>query len=152
MASLTLASQPGFTAISNSNFDAGNVASDSDMKALNGDAQFAAVRNEQFWGFYKHGETVQLPTSTADGYVYTRAELVYVWSLYWSGSAPGALNGTQSAPARGATSGDGTVLQMGFQVDPATGLVACDVSYFKTAQTNTHDGILMVTVHAQRNR
>jgi hypothetical protein len=151
--SLTLSGVPGFTEIPDASFDEGAVASDTDMKALNADAKFAVVRNEQFGGFYCHGETVACPTSGADpGYEYARAELVYEWSIYWTGAATGACNGTQTPPPKGATSGQGMPLQMGFLVDPATGVVSCDVSYFKTAQQDTHDGILWVMVHAQRMR
>ena len=119
---------------------------------LNAAAKFGVVRNEQFWGYYRNGETVGLPTSPADGYVYARNELVYTWSIYWTGAATGACNGTQVAPARGATSGSGTMLQVGALVDQATGVVTTNVSYYKTAQTDTNDGILLVTVHAQRQR
>jgi hypothetical protein len=147
-----LSTSPGFTAIPAANFDAGNAATDTDMKALRANAEFGAVRNEQFWGFYKHGETVNLPVSPADGYAYARNELLYSWSVFWTGSAAASLNGTQSTPTRGATSGSGELLQAGYIVDQATGLVTCDASYFKTSQMNTNDGILLVIVHAQRNR
>lgn len=151
--SLELSTEPGFTEIVDSTFNAGNPVTDVTAKALNANAAFAAVRTEEFWGFYKHGETVQLPVSPADGYEYERAELRYVWSVYWTGAAPGsALNGTQSVPSRGATGGQGTLLQMGFYVDQATGAVSCDVAYYKTAQSDTHDGILVVTTIAKRDR
>ena len=152
MASLTLSSQPGFTDLAASLFDAGNTVSDTTAKALNDAARFAAVRNEQFWGFYRNGETVGLPTSPADGYTYARNELLYSWSFYWTGSAVAALLGTHSTPTRGATTGGGTLLQAGAFVDPATGAVSTNVSYFKTAQVDTNDGILVVVTHAQRNR
>jgi hypothetical protein len=110
------------------------------------------VRNEQFWGFYRNGETVELPTSPADGYNYSRSELLYSWSVYWTGSAPSALNGTQSAPVGGATSGGGEILQAKYYVDQTTGVVSTVTSYYNTGQHDTNDGILMVIVHAQRNR
>lgn len=153
--SLTLTAQPGFSEIADSAFDAGNPATAANMKALNADAKFAAVRTEEFWGYYKHGETVQVPTSPADGYAYSQAELRYTWSVFWTGAPPGsALNGTQVTPSRGATGGSGHLLQMGFFVDQATGLVSCDVSYHKDggSQTDTHDGILVVTTLAKRSR
>lgn len=155
MPTLTLSSQPGFAEVPDSAFDAGNAASAANLKALNAAAKFAAVRTEEFWGFYKHGETVQLPVSPADGYVYARDELRYTWSIYWTGAPPGgALNGTQGTPTRGSTSGGGHVLQMGFLVNQATGGVTCEVDYHVKdgAQTNTTDGILLVTVHAKRAR
>lgn len=150
--SLTLSAVPGFTDIADATYDAGSALSAAASKALNADAKFAAVRNEQFWGYYCHGETVGLPVSPADGYAYSRADLVYTWSIYWTGSAGGACNGTQTAPSRGATGGGGTLLQMGFDIDQATGAVACNVSYFSGRQNDTNDGILLVMVHAQRDR
>lgn len=154
--SLTLSEAPGFTEVPSSAFDAGNPATAANLKALNADAAFAAVRNEEFWGYYKHGETVGTPVSGADGYAYSRSELRYVIaSVYWTGAAPGtALNGTQTAPAKGATSGAGHLLQMGFDVDQATGAVSCDVSYHKDggSQTDTHDGILKIVTLAKRDR
>lgn len=129
MATLLLSSQPGFTEVPDQSLDAGNPVSSAVLKALNAAAKFAAVRTEQFWGYYKHGETIALPISPADGYAYAREELRYTWSVFWTGSPPGsALLGTQAAPSRGATSGEGTVLSMGFNVDQETGLVECLVS------------------------
>ena len=153
MATLVLSSQPGFTEVPDQSLDAGNPVSSAVLKALNAACKFAAVRTEQYWGYYKHGETVVLPISPADGYAYAREELRYTWSVYWTGAPPGsALLGTQVAPSRGATSGEGTVLSMGFDVDEASGMVECLVSYYKTAQQDTHDGILMVMVHGTRGR
>ena len=152
---LTLTSQPGFTEVPDSAFDAGSAVTAANMKAMNAAAKFAAVRTEEFYGFYKHGEVVGLPISPADGYEYEREELRYTWSLYWSGAPPGtALNGTQEPPSRGANSGAGNLLSMGFHVDQATGAVTCDVLYYVAngSQASTTDGILMVTTHAKRQR
>jgi len=153
---LTLTSQPGFSEVPSSALDAGLPLTAANLKAINSNANFAAVRNEQTWGFYKHGETVILPVSPADGYEYVREELRYeITEIYWTGAPPGTdLLGTQSLPSRGATSGPGHLLQMGFHVDQATGLVTCDVHYHQEggAQTNTQDGILVITTLAQRQR
>ena len=150
--SLTLSAVPGFTDIADSTYDAGSALSSASMKALNADAKFGAVRNEQFWGYYCNGETVELPVSPADGYEYSRAELIYTWSVWWTGSPPSACNGTQTAPTRGATGGGGTFLQAWYEVDQATGDVTCSTSYFSGAQHDCNDGILLVVVHAQRDR
>jgi hypothetical protein len=150
--SLTLSAQPGFTDIPATTFAAGNPVTDSAMQALLAAAKFAAVRNEQFRGFYANGETVVLPVSPADGYAYSRAELFYAWSLYASYPPLGACNGRQTAPPMGATSGQGTLLYTSQIVDPATGLVTINTAYFKSLQMNVGDGILMVTTHAQRQR
>lgn len=150
--SLTLGTQPGFVEIADASFGAGNAASSSLMTELNDDAKFAAVRNEQFYGYYRSGETVALPTSPADGYAYSRSELRYSHSWYWTGSATGPCNGTQTQPPRGATTGQGMVLQLGADVDQASGLVTTNVSYYKSAEMDTNDGILLVITHAQRSR
>jgi len=152
MSALTLGTQPGFTELADSTFDAGNAASDSALKELNAAAKFGVVRNEQFWGYYRNGETVALPVSPADGYAYDRSELIYSYSMHWTGGAVGACNGTQTAPPRGATSGQGQVIQFGADVDMASGAVSTNVSYYKTSQTDTNDGILKVITHAQRSR
>ena len=153
---LTLTSQPGFAEVPPSALDAGQPLTAANVKAINSNAAFGAVRTEEFWGFYKHGETVVLPASPADGYEYAREELRYTIDLiYWTGAPPGsALNGTQALPNRGATSGPGHLLQMGFHIDQATGAVTCDVQYHKDggAQTDTHDGILRITTLAKRQR
>jgi hypothetical protein len=149
---LTLSAQPGFTEVLDTTFAAGNAASSSAMTALNDDAKFAAVRNEQFYGYYRNGETVVLPVSPADGYQYSQSELRYSHSWYWTGSATGPCAGTQTPPPRGGTSGTGLLLQLGADVNQATGLVTTNVSYYKTSEQDTNDGILLVVTHAQRNR
>src|SRR5579862_4542588 len=150
--SLTLSSQPGFTELADNTFDAGNPATDTVMKQLNADAKFAAVRCEQFYGYYANGETVIIPVSPADGYQYQREELLYSHSWYWTGAATGACNGTQTPPPRGATTGQGQLLQMGADVSQLTGVVSTNVSYFKSSEMDTNDGILLVVTHALRMR
>jgi hypothetical protein len=154
MATLTLTAEPGFTDIPGTSFAAGAAVSDATMRSLNATAKFAVVRTEEFWGYYQHSEYIALPVSPADGYEYTREELIYVPSLWWSGAGPGSLDGTQARPLRGATSGPGLLLQVGYDVDQGTGLVSCDASYYVPGgtQTNTHDGILMVVTIAKRLR
>jgi len=150
--SLTLGTQPGFTEVADAVFTAGNPVTDTSMKQLNAAAKFAAVRNEQFYGYYRGGETVILPVSPADGYQYSRSELLYSCSLYTSLSAQGALNGTQTPPPGGTTSGAGTLLWFAVKVDQATGLVSTTVAYYKTGEQDTGDGIAFVVTHAQRSR
>lgn len=152
MAGLTLTTQPGFTEIADASFASGAAASDAVFKSLNADAKFAAVRNEQFYGYYANGETVVLPESPADGYQYSRSELLYSFGWYWTGAPGGPCGGTMTPPARGATSGQGQMLQMGANVDQTTGVVSTAVSYFKSSEQDTNDGILLVITHAQRSR
>jgi hypothetical protein len=150
--SLSLSSIPGFTEILDTAFAAGSAVSDAVMKALSAVAKFAVVRNEQFYGYYKNGEIVALPVSPADGYPYSRAELRYTWSWYWTGSGGADCNGATNPPTKGSTTGEGLMLQSGANVDQLTGLVSTTVSYYKTAQQDKADGILLVMVHAQRAR
>jgi hypothetical protein len=148
---LSLQTQPGFTEVPDSAFDAGNPVTSANLKALNAGAKFAAVRNEQFVAEYKHGETVTLPVSPVDGYQYTREELRYSWSVKYTASASRDASGKLQG---GPTGGPGHLLFMSFDVNQQTGLVSCVVAYHKDggAQTNTNDGILTVITHAQRNR
>ncbi len=150
--SLTLSSIPGFTELPDSDFNAGATASDTNLKALNAAAKFGVVRNEQFWGFYKNGDNVALPTSPADGYVYARSELLYIVHVYNTGAYAGTLNGTQTPPTSIASTGAGELIQFGCDVDNSTGNVSCFAAYYKTSQTNTNDGVVKVTVLAQRQR
>ena len=140
---------------------------------------FAAVVVEDFWGYYKHGETVILPQSGADLYNYARHELLYSWEIFSTGAPPSTpLLGTHTTPPPGLPSGVGQILQMGFNVNQGTGYVSglaqfgpvsiageqgvfvqgqnyegvFTVSYYtnKGAQTNTQDGILLVHTIARR--
>jgi hypothetical protein len=155
MATLILTSSPGFAEVPDSTFDGGNPASAANFKALNSAAKFAAVRTEEFWGFYKNAETVVLPVSVADGYAYAREELQYTYEIFHTGGAPATpLAGSQVVPGKGAGSGPGNLLAFGFVVGQATGLVVCNVSYYVAggAQTDTNDGILIVHTCARRQR
>ena len=138
---LLLSSQPGFAEVPDQALDAGQPAGAAVLKALNAAAKFAAVRTEQFWGYYQHGETVALPISAADGYAYAREELLYSPSLVSTGAAMQALNGTHTLPGYGSTSGKGTLLQIACAVNQETGVVECIIAYWKDSQENTHDGI-----------
>lgn len=152
MSSLTLTSAPTFTEVADDELDPGFVLTQAVMQAINEAVNWAAVSVEDFWGYYKDGEAVVLPVSPADGYTYSREELVYTWEIYDTRPATGALNGTQSAPSTGAASGAGSILQMGFNVDQTTGDVTCKVDYYQqsAAETDTNDGILLVHTLARR--
>jgi hypothetical protein len=152
VSSLRLSSQPGFTEIPDPTFDAGLPVTSAAMKAMNANARFAAVRCEQFWGYYRNGETVILPVSEADGYAYSREELLYSWSLVSTCACPIALNGTHTFPGYGSTSGTGNALDVAAKVEQSTGLIETVVDYYKTSQQRTNDGVLMVITHAMRQR
>ena len=154
MAELRLSAQPGFVELADAGLETGVDLAGAAVRQIAANAAFGAVRTERFQGYYRNGETVQLPVSPADGYEYSRAECCYAWSVYWSGSAMGPLNGTQEAPERGATGSPGHLWKMGGYVDQATGEVSCDNAYERErggAQAN-HDGILLVITFGKRLR
>src|ERR1017187_1147235 len=48
------------------------------MVRLNRNAKYGAVRNERIYmGFFANGNTVPLPISPVDGYVYSQAEVMF---------------------------------------------------------------------------
>ena len=166
-----------FVEVTEPQLDSGEVIAQALLQAINADVLVAVGMVEDFWGYYRVGETVGLPTSPLDGYTYKRSELLYAWEIFSTAAAPGALNGTQAAPAPGAPSGTGQILQMGFSIDQGSGVISgvaqygpvgvageqgtyayinpvgvFSVSYYATkgAQTNTQDGILLVRTLARR--
>ena len=149
--SLTLPEQPGFTVIPSPTFDEPNPVTSTTAKALNADAQFAAVRTEEFVADYLNGETVPLPVSPADGYAYARNELVYIWGLRSNVSAVREEGGGITLGENG---GAGYRLFESYYVDQTNGLVHCDVHYYVQggAGTPTHDGVLTVLTIAKRLR
>jgi hypothetical protein len=153
---LRLSGQPGFTELPDTGLETNDSLPAAVLQGISEDAAFAAVRTEEFWGYYANGETVKLPMSPVDGYRYSRAECCYTWSIYWTGSATAPLEGTQVAPSRGPTSSGGHLLKIGGFIDQATGLVSCDEAYEKEAMVPVpeanHDGILLVITHAKRLR
>lgn len=129
--SLTLTGgAPTFTEVTEPQLDADELLTQAILQAINADSNWAAVAVEDFWGYYKPGETVALPVSPADGYEYTRSELLYCWEIFSTGAPPAtALMGTQAAPTPGPPSGPGQILAIGFSVDQATGYVGGVIEY-----------------------
>jgi len=154
-APMTLEAEPGFTEMLDAWLATGMPLTTAVVKALNAAIKFAAVRTEVFYGYYAIGETVPVPTSLIDGYNYSREELRYVWSVYWTASpGPGFVEGSIIAPTTGATSAAGTLLQFGYYVDQNTGDISGKTSYYTPgkSQSDTTDGILMVHTIAKRLR
>lgn len=152
---IVVAASPGFSDVPDSAFDAAQPVTSADLKAVSENAKFGALRNEQFWGFYKHGEIVNLPVSPIDGYQYSREELLYTWSVYGTQAPPaGALQGTQVLPIMQHNGGAGEMLYTLARVDQATGTVTSVVAYYVQggSETDVNDGVLMVMTHAQRAR
>ena len=152
---IVVATSPGFSDVPDSAFDAAAPVTSANLKAICENSKFAALRNEQFWGYYKNGEVVNLPVSPIDGYEYGRDELLYSWSVYGTQGPPaGAVQGSQTLPVMTHNGGAGEMLYTLAWVDQATGAVNSTIAYYVPggAQTNVNDGVLMVITHAQRSR
>jgi hypothetical protein len=120
MAQMTIANVPGFVDIPDGNLAADQPLTDYDLTKISNNAKFAAVRPETFYGWYKNGETVVVPTSPVDGYAYGRAELEYEVAAWCSRSPSGAAatNGSLSKPVRAdVNDGPGSLFLMDFWVE-----------------------------------
>jgi hypothetical protein len=168
---LTLTKQSSFSQVAQSALTTGTALAEASIQGINENAKYAAVRTEEFYGFYSDGTTVALPVSPADGYQYSRAELTYFASLYWSGgttygpwnsnggnrgSGPAVVvNDSIAPPYRGATSASGQMAMLQYGVNPSNGVVFTTVNYAVTgggSPTVTNDAILFVVVIARRQR
>ena len=87
---LTLATVPGFVDLPDSLLAANKFAMGLFFQRILANAKFGIVRPEVFTAQYKHGDTVDLPTSPVDGYQYQRDELIYLWHYVWSGAVTSA--------------------------------------------------------------
>jgi hypothetical protein len=157
MAQLTWATVPGAVDIPDSNLAADQPVTDYALTKISNNAKFAAVRPETFYGWYKNGESVALPTSPVDGYHYTRVELEYEIAASCSRSPVGATNGAATKPAMAnGNSGAGNLYWTDFWVEEKNeanpGLVHCLVSYYVQggAETVTNDGFVKVRTIATR--
>jgi hypothetical protein len=156
MPQLTWATVPGAVDIPDSNLAADQPVTDYSLTKISNNAKFAAVRPETFYGWYKNGDTVQLPTSPVDGYHYTRQELAYDVAAWCSRAPSGATNGATTKPARqSANAAAGTLYLMDFWVEEeneaSPGLVHCEVHYWSDGTEHpTNDGFVKVRTIATR--
>ena len=82
---LAIANQPTFAEIPPTTFYQDKSVDTSLMINLNNNAKWSAVSNEIIYmGEFYNGQTVPAPVSPADGYVYTRAEVMNVHSWRWT--------------------------------------------------------------------
>jgi hypothetical protein len=142
---LTLTTPPGYADLSDSVLVAGAPALAFDIGKIYGNSAFGMVRPEIFQGVFKHGDTVGTPVSPIDGYVYSRDELIYFWTIRNS------VN-----PATGWISADDSLFFCAWKVDQSTGQVYCDEWYRRSGShadvTHTNDGSLLVWTIAQRQQ
>jgi hypothetical protein len=156
MAQLIWSTVPGAVDLPDSNLAADQPLTDYSLTKISNNAKFAAVRPETFYGWYRNGETVQIPTSPVDGYVYTRSELEYEVAAWCSRSPNGATNGALTKPARGdVNDAPGVLYLMDFWVEEKNeanpGLVHCYVSYWDSGTEHpTSGGFVKVRTVATR--
>ncbi len=158
MGQLTWSTQPGAVDLPDGNLAADQPLTDYALVKISNNAKFAAVRPETFYGWYRHGETVQLPVSVVDGYAYSRAELEYDvagWDTR-SPAAGQAASGALAKPARAdLNAASGSLFHMYFYVEEKNeanpGLVHCLVSFWTgSVETQTTSGMVKVRVIATR--
>ena len=158
MAQLTWSTVPGAVDLPDSSLAADQPLTDYSLTKISNNAKFAAVRPETFYGWYRNGETVQLPVSPVDGYHYTRAELEYEIAAWCSRSPAGgaATNGALAKPARAESNdGPGTLFLVDFWVEEKNeanpGLVHCEVHYRDNGtEVTTNGGFVKVRTIATR--
>ncbi len=153
MPQLILKSIPGLIDLPNSQLAAGSPVTDDKIVKINENVKGAVVRKETiFMGYYKDGDTVPTPVSPVDGYIYSRSELQYDYTLYTT-RAPDAnfVSGQAEAPGQ-ASSQIANLYWQYHDIDDSTGKVSSLTSYYKPngAETITHDGILKVSCFCQR--
>jgi len=143
MSVLTLQSSPGFTDVQDSALVANAYAYGFKLAQISDNAAFGMCGLEVFVGDYKHGDTVLLPVSATDGYVYQRSELLYVWTV---------LNSV--SPQSGWISAVDSLWFTNWNVDQTTGVVFSEEWYRRSGNhanpTKTNDGTLRVFTIAQR--
>ncbi len=158
MSQLTWATQPGAVDLPDSNLATDEPLTDFDLTKISNNAKFAAVRPETFYGWYKNGETVQIPVSPVDGYSYTRSELEYDVAA-WDSRSPAsdqATNGALVKPLRASLNGAAGVLFDTFfnieeKNDANPGLVHCFVSFWDNGNEHqTNSGMVKVRTIATR--
>jgi hypothetical protein len=145
---LTLAQVPGFADQNNTTLAHDKPALGLKLARINDNAAFGMVRLEVFTGTYANQDTVPVPTSPVDGYVYSRDELYYMWAPQSTGNPKN--NWASAGPPW-------TMWYVAYLIDQDTGLVSCNTGYrgnndHKDRQLNSNDGSLLVWTIAQRQR
>src|SRR5690242_16901220 len=84
--SLTFDTIPGFADQADSILAADQKAQGLKLMRISENAKFGMARVEVFTGIYKNGDTVSIPQSAIDGYVYSRNELLYLWAPQTTGN------------------------------------------------------------------
>ena len=141
MSQLTLSSIPGFFDIADSALAGNQPLTDDTLLKMSHNAKFAAVRSETFFmGFFQPGDTVPAPVSPVDGYVYGRAECLYIPILASSRSpAAGFVAGQKNFPVLASSeSGQGSLTIVPYQLDinDSTGVVTSQIYWSGSGAEN----------------
>lgn len=141
---LTLSVPPGFSDLANSALASGQVAFGFNLAKIAENAEFGMVRPEIFvTGPHVNGDVVPIPKSPIDGYVYSRNELIYIWTIQNSvDKQTGWISGLDS------------LWFAAWRVDQSTGAVFSDEWYRRSGShydgTHSNDGTLTVFTIGQR--
>jgi hypothetical protein len=105
---LIASANPAFTELASSTFLPGATLRASTMLTLQRNSR-AALLVPEFFGPTTHvdGDVIALPTSPIDGYVYTRAELTYIWD--WNNTGPDSFGTDRLNLASASIDSSGTV-------------------------------------------
>jgi hypothetical protein len=145
MASLHLQNIPGFSDLPSTALAADQPAFGLHVEQISDNAAFGMVALEVFQGFYVHGDTVPLPVSGVDGYIYSRSECLYLWAVAYS-----------TNPQSNWITGPDSLWFCNWDVDQTTGDVFSEEWYRRSGnhmnQQKSNDGILQVWTIAQRRR
>jgi hypothetical protein len=145
MSALTLQNSPGFADVDSATLAQDQPAFGLKMQQISDNAAFGMVSLEIFEGFYHHGDVVPLPVSGVDGYIYSRAECLYLWHVACS-----------TNPQSNWITGPDSLWFTNWNVDQATGDVFSEEWYRRSGahmqQQKSNDGILQVFTIAQRRR
>jgi hypothetical protein len=158
MSQLIISTIPGFVDLPDATIAADQPLTDYSVTKISNNAKFAALRPETFYGWYKNGESVLIPTSAVDGYLYARSELEYEVAA-WCSRSPDPASATAGAltkPARASVNdGSGTLFLMDFWVEEKNeanpGLMHCEVHYWNSGtEVITNGGFVKVRTIATR--
>lgn len=147
------AGAPSFTDLSDQLVRGGSFPTQTNIRALNDNAKYSAVRLEVFdKGYYGDGDTVALPVSPVDSYAYSRKECLYLVTLASSrhplaGYTPGQLTFPTLASS---DLGTGIMIASPFKmrVEGSSGLVTVQMYFWDTGAVG--QGTVHVYCFAQR--
>lgn len=143
---ILLSQIPGISDLPDSLFKHDNPALGMLITRISGNAAFGMVHLEVFDGIYINGDTVPLPISPIDHYVYSRSECIYLWN-----------NDVSTNPNTGwIQSGSGSLYFCEWDVNQTTGQVF-SLEWYRTngsggSRSQTNDGHIHVYTIGQRQR